>query len=232
MIEHLALAGGFLAVGLWLLLPPGRRWQSLAGTICAALGIGFFASNLPGWMHPSEAVLFWTLAGGVLGAALATVVARNPIHCALWFALTLLLVAVVLMSQGALFVGVATVVVYAGAIVVTLLFVLMLAQPSGAATYDRLSWGRAPTAIATLSMAAVVAMLAAGVLNHTSENAEGTAQPLGSIAPLGAELFGRHILSVDAAGILLLAALVGALAIVTRSQGDAEDERGGSDVGA
>lgn len=230
MIEHLAVAGGFLAVGVWLLLPPGGRWQSLAGTICAALGVGLFASLLPGWMHPSQGILFWTLAGGVLGAAIATVVARNPIHCALWFALTLLLVAVVLMSQGALFVGVATVVVYAGAIVVTLLFVLMLAQPGGAATYDRLSWGRGPTAIASFGVAAVVAMLAAGILDHRTTDAAEGANPLGSIAPLGAELFGRHILSVDAAGILLLAALVGALAIVSRSQEDTEDEREGRDV--
>ena len=42
--------------------------------------------------------------------------------------------------QGAQFLGVATIVVYAGAILVTFLFVLMLAQPEGHAFYDRVSW--------------------------------------------------------------------------------------------
>ena len=67
---------------------------------------------------------------------------RSPIYSAIWFAVSLLGTAGLLIDHQAQFLGVATVVVYAGAIVVTFLFVVMLAQPDGHHTYDRLSWGR------------------------------------------------------------------------------------------
>ena len=51
---------------------------------------------------------------------------------------------------GAQFLGIATVAVYAGAIVVTFLFVLMLAQPGGHAMYDRISWGWLPRFLGSL----------------------------------------------------------------------------------
>ena len=65
---------------------------------------------------------------------------RSPVYCAIWFALSLLGTAALFLFQGAQFLGVATIVVYAGAILVTFLFVLMLAQPEGDAFYDRISW--------------------------------------------------------------------------------------------
>ena len=58
---------------------------------------------------------------------------RNPVYCAIWFGMTLLGTAGLFLFQGAQFLAVATVVVYAGAILVTFLFVLMLAQPDGRA---------------------------------------------------------------------------------------------------
>ncbi len=75
-----------------------------------------------------------------LVSAVCTVTFRSPVYCAIWFALSLLGTAGLFMLQGAQFLGVATIVVYAGAILVTFLFVLMLAQPEGHAYYDRVSW--------------------------------------------------------------------------------------------
>ena len=71
--------------------------------------------------------------------AAATIVSRSPVYAAIWFALSLVGVAGVLLVLGAQFLGVATIVVYAGAILVMFLFVLMLAQPAGLAPYDRVS---------------------------------------------------------------------------------------------
>ena len=62
---------------------------------------------------------------------MATVTFRNPVYCAIWFGLSLLGTAGLFLFHGAQFLAVATVVVYAGAILVTFLFVLMLAQPEG-----------------------------------------------------------------------------------------------------
>ena len=76
-----------------------------------------------------------------VASAAATIASRSPVYSAIWFAVSLLGTAGLLLLQGAQFLGIATVAVYAGAIVVTFLFVLMLAQPEGHAYYDRVSWG-------------------------------------------------------------------------------------------
>ena len=76
----------------------------------------------------------------VVSAAVATVTFRSPVYCAIWFGMSLLGTAGLFLFHGAQFLAVATVVVYAGAILVTFLFVLMLAQPEGQASYDRVSW--------------------------------------------------------------------------------------------
>ena len=70
--------------------------------------------------------------------------AQSCLLCAIWFAISLLGTAGLFLFEGAQFIGVATVAVYAGAIVVTFLFVLMLAQPEGLAFFDRMSWGTVP----------------------------------------------------------------------------------------
>ena len=62
-----------------------------------------------------------------------------------------------LVLAGAQFLGIATIVVYAGAIVVTFLFVIMLAQPRGNESYDRVSWGSLSKPVAVFASAALVA---------------------------------------------------------------------------
>jgi NADH-quinone oxidoreductase subunit J len=111
----------------------------LGAVLAAASLILFGALGARMGTAPSD-VAFATLAGVTIVAAAATVTFRSPVYCALWFALSLLGTAGIFMMQGAQFLGVATIVVYAGAILVTFLFVLMLAQPGGHAYYDRVSW--------------------------------------------------------------------------------------------
>src|SRR5205085_3546306 len=96
-----------------------------------------------------------------VAAAVAMITSRAPVYSAIWFALSLLGVAGLLFQGGAQFLGVATVVVYAGAIVVTFLFVIMLAQPEGHSAYDRLTWGGLPKILAV-----VTAGLFLGILIH------------------------------------------------------------------
>ena len=128
---------------------------------------------------------------------------------------------------GAQFLAVATVVVYAGAILVTFLFVLMLAQPEGKAPYDRVSWEAllsAATGIGDGRHAVdddrrVFCAGRAGRRGPIAPPAPEAALAAGVLAPqhvarLGGELFGRHLIAVEVAGTLLLVALVGAAVIV------------------
>jgi NADH-quinone oxidoreductase subunit J len=136
------------ATGTYLLLPqrhgavrPGK--VHLIGAALATLG---FLGLLLGYLSPPRPFLsgvfflvFSVLSvfGGVL-----TVTSRSPIDSALWFASVILATTGLFLLAGAPFLAAGTVIVYAGAIVVTFLFVIMLAQMEGKAAYDRTA--RAP----------------------------------------------------------------------------------------
>jgi NADH-quinone oxidoreductase subunit J len=237
------LAGAIVATAasLWLLLPGGRergavRWL---GTL---LGLGalaaFIATGRRLGCLGEEAVFLVVSLVAVFSAA-ATILSRSPVYAAIWFALSLAGVAGVLLVLGAQFLGVATIVVYAGAILVMFLFVLMLAQPAGLAPYDRVSnepflsaiAGAVLLGILSLSIGRLSAQPAACCsLPSQAAAAGGTAGPVVPAAPavdplaadhvarLGGELFGRHLVAVEAAGVLLLVALIGAIAVVSRGE--------------
>ncbi|MBX7167188.1 MAG: NADH-quinone oxidoreductase subunit J [Pirellulales bacterium] len=160
------------ALGLWLMLPRGRAIGFSLGAVLVAIALGLYASRVPsvsGWVSQS---VFFVLGAMTLGAAVGTVTSRNPVYCAIWFALSLLAASGLLMIQGAQFLGVATVVVYAGAILVTFLFVLMLAQPEGHAYYDRVSWEGHLAAISGAAMVGVLTLTTASVLSSPGVLAE------------------------------------------------------------
>jgi NADH-quinone oxidoreductase subunit J len=147
-ISSLLVVGTILGVvGLICVLPPSRADLRIVGALFFAAALGVYAyavgtNNVSAVTHDVISwVVFAILALTTVGSAVAMVSSRNAVYSAIWFALTLLGTGGLFLYQGAQFLGVATVVVYAGAIVVTFLFVIMLAQPGGHAAYDRISWG-------------------------------------------------------------------------------------------
>jgi NADH-quinone oxidoreductase subunit J len=224
-----ALACG--AVGLWLLLPTrlfAGAW--LGGLLLAASG-ALFAYDLPRLGLWPDQIVFWLLALVTLGGGVAMIVSQSPVYSAIWFALSLLGTAGLYFYNGAQFLGVATIVVYAGAIVVTFLFVIMLAQPEGHSRYDRLTWGGAPKVLGVIAAGLLLGILLfmtdrmkAQAQTAPSEQALAQAHanltaPSGVLAEkhmanLGRRLWTEHLISVELAGTLLLVALVGAVAIV------------------
>ena len=251
------LAGAVLATvaSLWLLLPNGRDTTS-ARWLGALLGLAALAAFIATGRRlgglGEEAVFLIVSLVAVISAA-ATIVSRSPVYAAIWFALSLAGVAGVLLVLGAQFLGVATIVVYAGAILVMFLFVLMLAQPAGLAPYDRVSNEPFLSALAGAVLLGVLSLsigrLSAGPASccdlptratATPSAAAGVAAPAtvdtpvtpatppvatvvdplaeNHVARLGGELFGRHLVAVEAAGGLLLVALIGAIAVVSRGE--------------
>lgn len=247
----LAGAVAAAAASLWLLLPGNRvvgegrtaRWTGLLLGAAALVGFALTGRRLGGL---GEDAVFLIVAAVAVVSGAATVVSRSPVYAAIWFALTLAGVSGVLLVLGAQFLGVATIVVYAGAILVMFLFVLMLAQPAGLAPYDRvsnepllsalagavllglltLSIGRlsaAPPACCQVpsratALAGAGAPSAAAGASDPAAPAPLAVDPFAAdhVARLGAELFGRHLLAVEVAGVLLLVALVGSIAMVSR----------------
>jgi len=254
------LAGAVVAAAasLWLLLPNGQD-NATSRWLGAFLGLGalvaFIATGRRLGGLGEEAVFLIVSLVAVISAA-ATIVSRSPVYAAIWFALSLAGVAGVLLVLGAQFLGVATIVVYAGAILVMFLFVLMLAQPAGLAPYDRVSNEPFLSAVAGAVLLGVLSLsigrLSAGpasccgMPSRTTATAAPSESPIAGdataatpadapgatgavaaaadplaenhVARLGGELFGRHLVAVEAAGVLLLVALIGAIAVVARGE--------------
>ncbi|WP_425615864.1 NADH-quinone oxidoreductase subunit J [Anatilimnocola sp. NA78] len=242
-------------IGLWMMLPQGLRRGKTIGGVLLVIALGLFGADQPWLANPMAQGIFWLMATVTLVAAIGCVTAQSPVYSALWFALSLLGAAGLFFLGGAQFLAVATIVVYAGAIVVTFLFVLMLAQPEGHSAYDRISWGWFPGVLSVFAAASLVAMLtfslgglrqqavaesvaihnrevAAAKLDKQRVAADSTSEEIAAANPakanltldsnhmarLGGYLFTRHLVSVEVAGTLLLAALVGAVAIAIQGK--------------
>ena len=218
-------ANVLVGLGLWLMLPRGNSPGRRSGMLVALLGLVLFGYQLPRFASLADESIFFILSAITVAACALSVSARSPVFCALWFGVVLVGTAGLFLIQGAQFLGVATIVVYAGAILVTFLFILMLADPEGDATYDRLSWDAFAAAATGALVLGVVITLTSLAFDQTSP----VGQPLGKnqadnilanahVAQLGKELFSRYLISVEVAGTLLLAALVGAVAIIAQGK--------------
>ncbi len=224
-------------LGIWMLLPGPSRWAKILGGMSAMLAACLAISVLPPMGVNVESVVFWILASVTLAAAVAMITSPSPVYSAIWFGLVLLGVGGLFLLNGAQFLGVATVAVYAGAIVVTFLFVLMLAQPEGHSFYDRISWGKLPSLLSAFA-GVCVAMLLLWAVHESdlaaldSSVADRAILADEHVAGLGGQLFTRHLVGVQLAGTLLLAALVGAVAMASHGsthrdgQKNAHRERG------
>lgn len=165
------------------------------------------------------------VAGAIcLGGALGVVVFRNPVHNALSLVATLFGVAVLFIAQEAYFLAAIQVIVYAGAIVVLFLFVIMLL---GVDRSEELSVDPVPgqrvagvvTGIAVLGLSLVV-LLAAG--ERVTGRRSGIA-PLDSAASdidrLGRVLFTDYVFAFEITAVLLTVAVIGAVVLSRRSMG-------------
>ncbi|MFC4638592.1 NADH-quinone oxidoreductase subunit J [Deinococcus hohokamensis] len=153
-----------------------------------------------------------TLVGGVI-----TVAARNAVHAALGLVGTLLSVAGLFATLSASFLAATQVIVYAGAIMVLFLFVIMMLNANAPVT------GRDPVPFVR-ELAGIGGVLLAGafvVLAFTYRDPRPLAEGVetlrgGSAGPVGETLLTRFLLPFEAVSILLLVAIVGAVALVQR----------------
>ncbi len=160
--------------------------------------------------------LFIFLAALAVISALGTVAQRNPVHCLLALVVTLLVIAIMFIGLDATTVGFLQVIVYAGAIMVLFLFVIWLLNLQAEV---RTAPGHlALKALAALFCAALVAELFT-VLWHAPSAAGAKAvvpEGYGSIDTLATTLFSDYLIAFEATSVLLLAAIVGAVALARR----------------
>lgn len=159
-----------------------------------------------------EAIMFYPLAVLILLSAIGVVILPNPIHGALCLIVTLVSVAAMFGLLSASFLAVAQVIVYAGAIVVLVLFVLMLLNikeenPEGSLLIKSLA-----ALISAVILCSALIPLAGHVWNDESAQITDT---FGSVQEIGQQLFSTYVFPFEAASILIMAAMVGAVMLAT-----------------
>jgi NADH-quinone oxidoreductase subunit J len=158
----------------------------------------------------------------VILGAIGVVISRNPVHAALMLVMTLFGVAVLFVEQGANFLAAVQVIVYAGAIVVLFLFVIMFLG------VDRLeNLAEEPLPLQRPLAAGLVVLGLAGVLllaigAHWSTGARQVAGALqnqkgGDVAALGRSVFTTYLFPFEITAALLVIAVVGAVVLARRT---------------
>src|SRR5437660_1148417 len=128
------------AVGVYFLLPQAGRFKPLWGAlVCAVAFVAAGVLLVHADMVLPETILFYAFSGIAVMGGVMLITQKNPVHAALSFALVVLSTCGLFLLQAAPFLMAATIIIYAGAIVVTFLFVIMLAQQAGIADADQRS---------------------------------------------------------------------------------------------
>lgn len=170
-----------------------------------------------------DAVIFWPVAALSVAATLAVVTARNLVHAALAMVVAFAMTAVLYLALSAAFIAVVQVIVYAGAIMVLFVFVVMLIGRHDVNLPEPIGGRRGLGLAAVISLGALLAWAgASGVPAAARDPLDGLPPPppdgFGSPAAIGERLFREWVFPVEVVSILLLAAILGVI-VVARSGG-------------
>jgi NADH-quinone oxidoreductase subunit J len=161
-----------------------------------------------------EQLLFWLWGGTAVVFAIMMILKRNPVHSALCLVVVFVCLALLYVMLGAEFLAAVQVIVYAGAIMVLFLFVIMLLNLETEAR----STGLSRTAFKACSMvsAGLLLLLLVGsgaVKALRSMLPQQAAELPGNTGAVAELLFTKYLLPFEVTSILLLAAIVGALVL-------------------
>lgn len=170
-----------------------------------------------------ELVVFVLAAIMVLGGAVGVITRSNPVHAALSLVLTLFGIAVMFVSHNAHFLAAVQVIVYAGAIVVLFLFVIMLlgVDRTEDLSVEPITAQRPLAAIAGLGVTGVI--IAAIVASKDSLNTIGAGinptsetSPDANIRQLARSIFSDNVFAFEITSVLLLVAVIGTVVMARR----------------
>lgn len=226
------------ALGVYFLLPKVGRSTKAAGLILALsalIGLILLILNRRAATAPLE-IPFFVFSIIAVSCSICVITQTKAVYSALYFVVVVLSVAGLVLLLGAEFLAAALVIIYAGAILVTYVFVIMLASQSGDVLYDRRARGPLGACCAGFILAAAIAGAASGTsadlstipgaaqtaaFNSNSQQAVGNTELIGTI------LMTRYVVVLELAGVLLLLAMVGAIAIARKKFPSRRDDEAG-----
>jgi NADH-quinone oxidoreductase subunit J len=168
-----------------------------------------------------EVLNFWLFSALGIVSALLCITRRSPVVSAMWLVLTMFSIAALFVILGAQFIGAIQVLVYAGAIMVLFLFVIMLLNLGRSEPTDL------PGRLGTLLMLAVGAVLAVelwavshivpnGAIRVPAGSLESIVAEEGAVGAIAGPLFRDYLVPFEITSLLLLAAVVGAVVLAKR----------------
>jgi NADH-quinone oxidoreductase subunit J len=171
-----------------------------------------------------ESILFYLFAGIAILASALVIGQRNPMYSIMLLIASFGALSALYIQLDAPFVAMAQIIVYAGAIMVLFLFVVMLlnAPQEDAAEWDRVHPLRRPgvarfgTMLAGLLIVQLVWALVRVSDASTAVNARGDAAAISSVRSVGRVLFTDYMFAFEATSILILVAMVGAVVLAAR----------------
>jgi NADH-quinone oxidoreductase subunit J len=165
-----------------------------------------------------DLLLFIVLALVAISAAIGMLLSRNTVYAALFLVLNFLAVAVFYILLNAPFIAMSQVSVYAGAIMVLFLFVIMLLGTEALPPTIALPWQR-PTAILLAVMLAGEACYVVLFRKVTSALIPQPVETFGSPQAVGGALFSKYLLPFEVTSVLLLVAMLGAIILTRKEKG-------------
>ena len=163
-----------------------------------------------------ETLLFAVFALVAVASALVVITQKNPVNSVLALVVTFFCLAVLYVMLGAQFIAALQVIVYAGAIMVLFLFVVMLLNLK-----EKPAWDARGPLLTGLGFAAAggVLLIAVTALRKPLGLSASIDPQMGTVASVGDALFRRFLLPFEVVSVLLLAAIIGAVALVKRGDG-------------
>ena len=166
-------------------------------------------------------VAFWILAAISIGASLVVITNRNPVACVLFLVVAFFALAGLFVTLHSHFLAAIQVIIYAGAIMVLFLFVILLLNLGQQQWFDVSNNPLRVTAV--IFGAGFLALLVGGGIGEVTPTIRGPAAEispdlLGSTGAIGAALYTAYFLPFMTIALLLLLAMVGAVAIARRER--------------
>jgi NADH-quinone oxidoreductase subunit J len=156
-------------------------------------------------------VLFWILSAMALLSALMVIISRNPVHSVIWLILVFFAISGHYLLLNAQFLAIVNIIVYAGAIMVLFLYVMMLMDLKKETEPKKNRWLKIAGTVAggTLLLVLVAALRKADLATY-ARTREGE---IGLIENLGKVLFTDYVVPFEISSVLFLSAMVGAVVI-------------------
>lgn len=172
----------------------------------------------------SELIVFLVLSLVAIATALGMLFSQNAVYSALFLVMNFVTVAIFYLLLGAPFIAMAQITVYAGAIMVLFLFVIMLLGAESLAPTNTLPWQKplARLLSAILAVEAIYILLTKASSNMAVSAPDASLNTMESLREMALTLFNQFLLPFEVTSILLLVAMMGAIVLTRQEKGAAK----------